>query len=103
MSTATAKIQIWEYSRDEIKDSWFEWSCGLWWPDFEEAGIEQCFIAWDGDDVVGYQTIDADGLCVAIEVKEPGNGIGTALVAESGCTAPKENECPEFWEKFEND
>ena len=93
-------LEVWDYERDEVKDHWFEWSCGLWWSNFEEAGIEQCFIAWDGDEVVGYQTVDSDGLCVAIEAKYPGNGIGSALIEESGCTEPRENECPEFWEKI---
>jgi hypothetical protein len=29
-------------------------------------------------------------------------GIGTSLVNKSGMIFPKQNGCPEFWEKFEN-
>ncbi len=29
-----------------------------------------------------------------------GQGIGRALVQESGCYRPDRNECPEFWAKM---
>lgn len=83
------------------------WSCGLWWGDFEEAGIRRCYIAFDGDRPVGFQTVSGDGLCVAIEVhpEYQGQGIASALVEESNCWRPERNECPGFWaaikEKFE--
>ena len=95
-------IEIYEYNQDEIDEAWFNWSCGLWWSDFEEANIERCYIAWDGDIPVGFQTINGDGLCVAIEVSEEfqGQGIGRLLVEESGCWKPDRNECPEFWTKM---
>lgn len=95
--------EVYQYSRGEIADQLFDWSCGLWWSDFEEAGIETCYIAWVGDVAVGYQTVDIDGLCVAIEVREEfqSQGIGSQLVNESGCSTPRENECPEFWSNFD--
>ena len=101
----TATIDIWEYSRDEIKDNWCEgdeYPSGLWWPDFEEAGIERCFIAWVGDDVAGFITIDGDGLCTAIEVKTKfqGRGVARSLVEESNCWKPADDQNPEFWAKM---
>lgn len=79
------------------------WSCGLWVEDFEAAGIEDCYLAFDGDDVVGFQTVSADSLCVAIEVRDDmrGNGIATALINESGCYRPERNENPGFWTTVE--
>lgn len=111
MAVATA-IEI--YKQSDIDSDLFEeciseidsWSCGLWWGDFEEAGIERCYIAFDGDLPVGFQTINNDGLCVAIEVRPQyqGQGIASALVEESGCYRPDRNENPDFWaamaEKF---
>lgn len=94
------ELEIYEYNQDEIDETWFEWSCGLWWSDFEEARIERCYIAWKGDEVVGFQTVNFDGSCVAIESRYPGQGIGKALVEESGCWKPDRNECPEFWAKI---
>ena len=80
-----------------------KWSIGLWFDDFEEAGIEKCYIAFDGDDAVGFQTIDADGCCTAIEVKcdYQRKGIAAALIEESGCYRPDRNENPEFWSVIE--
>jgi GNAT superfamily N-acetyltransferase len=76
---------------------------GLWWGDFEEAGVSRCYFAFEGDEVVGFQTVNGDGLCVAIEVKSAyqGQGIARSLVEESGCYKPERNECPEFWDNLE--
>ena len=93
-------LEIYEYDQTEIDESWFDWSGGLWWPDFEEAGIEKCFVAFLGDEVVGFQTVNASCDCVAIEAKYQNQGIGRALVQESGCYRPDRNECPEFWAKM---
>jgi GNAT superfamily N-acetyltransferase len=78
-------------------------SFSLWWGEFDEAGIESCWVALDSDRVVGFQSINADGHCVAIEVlpELQGQGIATALVQYTGCDRPERNECPEFWAKFE--
>lgn len=75
------------------------WSCGLWWGDFEEARIEACYVAFDGDSPIGFQTVNNDGFCTAIEVnpKYQGQGIASMLVEESGCWRPDRNENPEFW------
>lgn len=103
MTTATA-IEIYLYNVDEItakmNEEISQWSNGLWWEDLEEAGVDRVALAWDGDDIIGYQTISIDGLCVAIEVKEShmGQGISRNLIEESGCNRPERNENPEFWE-----
>lgn len=83
---------------DEYAAEIDKWS-SLWWGDFEEAGIEHCYIAFDGDSPVAFQTVNQDGLCVAIEVKSEyqGEGIAGMLVEESGCYRPERDECPEFW------
>lgn len=96
-------INVWEYTRDEIEDEWCdsaEYPTGLWWSDFEEAGVEKCFIAWIGDEVVGWQTVNIDGLCVGIEVKTrfQGQGVARALIKESGCRQPADDQNPDFWE-----
>jgi GNAT superfamily N-acetyltransferase len=83
-----------------------KWSCGLWWADFDEAGINICYVALQGDRPVGFQTINHDGFCIAIEVDAEfqGKGIASMLVEESGCWRPDRNENPGFWtamkEKF---
>ena len=79
------------------------WSCGLWWGDFEEANINACYVAFDGDRPVGFQTVNTDGLCTAIEVHPDyqGQGIASALVEESGCWQPDRNENKEFWATIE--
>lgn len=80
-----------------------QWSIGLWWGDFEEAGIERCYVAFDGDTPIGFQTVDGDGLCTAIEVHPDyqGKGIAAMLIEESGCYRPDQNENPEFWATME--
>lgn len=78
-----------------------EWSCGLWYPDFEEAGVEKCFVVLeDNGQPIAYQTVSPDYLCVAIEVAPDyqEKGIAWALIEESNCWKPERNECPEFWE-----
>lgn len=106
MLTATA-IEIYEQGDivniEEYASQIESWSCGLWWGDFDEAGIERCYIAFDGDTPVGFQTINSDGYCVAIEVKADyqGRGIASSLVEESGCYRPDRDENPEFWAAME--
>lgn len=99
-------IEVYEHANIEGFDSYAstirEWSA-LWWGDFEEAGIERCYVAFDGDVPVGFQTVDGDGLCTAIEVHPDyqGKGVALALIEESGCYRPDRNENPRFWEKME--
>lgn len=78
-------------------------SYGLWYGDLEEAGIDRVYFAFDDDEVVGFQTINSDGFCVAIETFEShqGRGIARALIEESGCYRPERNENREFWLKME--
>lgn len=96
-------IEIYECCDIEGFDSYAgqveSWSSGLWWSDFEESGIKRCYFAFDGDNVVGFQTVDGDGFCTAIEVQPSyrGKGVSVALIEESGCFRPDRNENPDFW------
>ena len=78
-------------------------SCGLWFGDFDIAGIDRCYFAFDGDNVAGFQTVDLDGKCTAIEVfgEYQGKGVATLLIEESGCYRPDRNENQEFWAAME--
>lgn len=98
---------------DKYSEQINEWSNGLWFPDFEEAGIADCYLVFDesedADFCIGYQTVNVDGLCVAIEVNEnhQGRGIARMLIEESGSYQPEDDQNPEFWawaeENFNND
>jgi GNAT superfamily N-acetyltransferase len=95
-------IEIYHSNDVELANFDLSWS-SLWWDELEEAGVEFCYFAFDGDELVGFQSISGDHLCVAIEVRDDyqGKGIGKALVEESNCWKPERNECPDFWEKME--
>lgn len=99
MTAATATV--YEIDLGEIDQDVMNASFSLWYSDLEEAGVERVWLAEQGGAVVGFLTANADGLCVAIEVTAEGQGIGTALVEESGVWRPEQDECPEFWEKME--
>ena len=74
----------------------------LWSPEsFEDSGVEDCYLAVAEDgEIVGFQTVNLDGECVAIEIKEEfqGQGIARSLIEESGCYRPERDENPSFWE-----
>jgi GNAT superfamily N-acetyltransferase len=95
-------VQVSYYSEAEVSALDIS-AFSLWVEDFETAMIDSCWIAFDGDRPVAFQTVNGDGLCVAIEVADEylGQGIGSALVEESGCYRPEDNQCEEFWEKME--
>lgn len=97
-------IEIFQYEEvsKELAQAIDEWSCGLWWSDFEEAQITSCYIAFDGDEPVGFQTVNNDNRCVAIEVKSDyqNKGIALLLIGESFCIRPDRNENEEFWAKI---
>jgi ribosomal protein S18 acetylase RimI-like enzyme len=99
-------IEIYEKSDIEGFEAYLQqlsvWSI-LWFDDFEMAGIAKCYFAFDGDTPVGFQTVDRDGFCTAIEVKPDyqGQGIASMLVDESGCYRPDRNENPDFWAAME--
>lgn len=82
MKTALT-IEIDNYARHEIEDSWFDWSSN-WWADFKN-----CYIAADveSDRIIGYQAIDRNGLCVAIDIHPEfqGKGIENQLIKASAC------------------
>ena len=100
-------IEIYEKSEierfPEFASQVEQWSCGLWWNDFEEAGISKCYFAFDEDLVVGFQTVNHDGLCVAIETHPEyrNQGIASQMVKESNSIRPERNENPEFWDAIE--
>ena len=84
------------------------WSMGLWYgsteDDMYEAGVNRLFVAYDDDEnIVGYQTVSGDGLCVAIETHPQwrGKGVAAAIIDESGCYRPEQNQNPGFWAKME--
>lgn len=79
-----------------------EWSCGLWYSDFDEAGIKVCYVAFIGDFPIGWQTTNIDNFCVAIEVHPDyqGLGVASALIEESGAWRPEQNGFREFWDKM---
>lgn len=94
---------IYEAEQYQVSDPAMHRSFDLWWSDFEEAGVDRLWLAEDNDgDVVGFMTVDCDGLCIAIEVVESaqGKGVARALVEESGCWRPADDQNPEFWEKM---
>jgi GNAT superfamily N-acetyltransferase len=91
-------MKVKEYKNQDIYPDFF-----LWYEDFEEAGIEWVAVAIEDGEVIGFQSINGDGRCVAIEVlpEYQGQGVATALVEYTGCTKPEQNENPEFWGKFD--
>ena len=101
MTTTTVEVQ--EFTTEEF-DEYFDIemfeSFSLWYDDLEEAGVQLLYVAYNGDKIIGFQTVNGDNRCVAIESIEQGKGIGFALVAASGCYKPEKNECPEFWAKM---
>ena len=101
-------INIYELNDIENPAQYIEqlsWS-SLWYEDLEEAEVRRVYFAFDGDgdEVIGFQTVSGDGLCVAIEVKDSflKKGVARSLIEESNAWKPERNECPEFWEKMEN-
>jgi GNAT superfamily N-acetyltransferase len=75
----------------------------LWYDDLEEAGVTDVLVAFSEEgDIVGFQSVNSDNRCVAIEVisEFQNQGIGTALIGHSGCYLPERNENGEFWEKM---
>jgi GNAT superfamily N-acetyltransferase len=101
----TTNIEIYCYEDDEldleqeIRDDLNSWSIGLWYDDLEEAGVEKVFLAWDGNEIIGFQTVNESRETVAIEIHDSykGQGISFQLIEESGSYLPERNENPEFW------
>ncbi len=96
-------MNIHEYSQEEAQElDMSEFS--LWWGDFEGAGIDCCYIAIEDGSPIGFQSVNGDGRCVAIEVIDEfkGKGVSTKLIDKSGSWKPEQNEFPEFWDKMKD-
>lgn len=95
-------LKIIEVEAREIEESQMAWSCGLWYGDFEEAGITRCLVLVDESNnlPVGFQSINIDGQTVAIEIKAEyqGKGLAKMLIGESGSYKPERNENKAFWD-----
>lgn len=65
--------------------------------------IETFYLALIDDNIVGFLAQGFNDDCILIEVKDAfkRKGIGTALVEHAKAYYPRQNGCPEFWEKFE--
>ena len=75
----------------------------LWYDDLEEAGITEVFVAFSEDqEIIGFQSINADNQCVAIEVipEYQNKGVALALIDFSKCSTPERNENESFWKKI---
>ena len=101
--TTTTAIEVQQFTIEEF-DEYFDHSMfdgfALWYEDLEEAGVESLYVAYDGDKIVGFQTVNADNRCIALEALEAGKSIGFALVEASGCYKPEKNENQEFWARM---
>lgn len=102
-------INVYELSEIESPDKYIQqlsWS-NLWYEDLNEARVSKVFFAFedDGDEVVAFQTVSSDDLCVAIETKDgfTGKGAARSLIEESNCWKPERNECPDFWAHIAED
>ncbi len=86
-------IKVYAYDSEDMS------AFSLWWDDLDEAGVNSAYVAYLDGELVGFQTVNADGRCVAIEVLDEyqGKGVARALIEESGCYRPERNENPDFW------
>jgi GNAT superfamily N-acetyltransferase len=64
--------------------------------------IETFFLAFNDEEPVGFLAQGYNGDCVLVEVHErfQRQGYGTALVTEAKAFYPRQNGCPNFWEKM---
>jgi hypothetical protein len=98
-------MEIIKFDNDNINpliDKCFDFS--LMAEDYMEK-IESFFIAIDNnEDALGFLAQGYDGDCILIEVKEEFRmrGIGTALVKNANAFSPRQNGCPDFWDKVSN-
>jgi GNAT superfamily N-acetyltransferase len=97
------EIEIYRYSNEDIDDEMKEdiesWSNCLWYNDLDQAGVELTILAWDDNDIIGYQTVNSCHDTVAIEVHPDyqGKGIARLMIEESLSYRPDRNENPDFW------
>jgi GNAT superfamily N-acetyltransferase len=83
----------------EMTNELRNWSIGLWFDDWECSDIETIYLAWDDNDIVGFQTTNLSNETVAIEIKESHReqGLARMLLDESESFIPDRNENPSFW------
>lgn len=87
----------WQLDDEQLNENF-----SLWYPDLEEAGIKNVWIAEINGKMVGFLTGNIDNRCVAVEVlpEYQGLGIATQLVEASGCYRPESDDNPDFWKKI---
>jgi GNAT superfamily N-acetyltransferase len=98
-----SRINIIEFANDDINpliDECFKFS--LMYANYMDK-IEYFYLAEIDDEYVGFLAKGYNDDCILVEVKDPHKrqGIGTALVEYSKAYYPRQNGCPEFWEKFQ--
>lgn len=104
--TTTTNVEIIEIDQNnEMCQQIDNWSDGHWYGNFEEAGVSACYVAIENKIPIAFQTVNIDGLCIAIEVhpKYQRKGIARQLVEESNCWRPERNEHPSFWSKMQEE
>lgn len=99
-------IEVYEKNDIEAFDTYaqsIDFWAQLWWADLEEAGVTFCYLAFDKDKVVAFQTVSENNRCVAIEVHPDyrGQRISNLLIEESECFRPEANENKNFWAAME--
>ena len=104
MNAVAVNLNIVKFENDDINpliDECFNFS--LMAENYMDK-IETFYLATIDNEVVGFLAQGYNNDCILIEVKDrlKRQGIGTALVEQSKAYAPRQNGCPEFWEKFEN-
>lgn len=65
--------------------------------------IDTFYLAEVDGEYVGFLAKGYNNDCILVEVKDSNkrHGVGTVLVEFSKAYYPRQNGCPEFWEKFE--
>ena len=73
---------------------------GLWYCDLKEAGAVRAYLAWEGETIVAFQTVNRYNECVAIEVKYShlGQGLSRLLIGNSNSKTPEYDANTPFWD-----
>lgn len=94
-------LEIIQFENDDINpliDECFSFS--LMAEDYMDS-IEMFYLAVLNGDYVGFLASGYNGDCILVEVKNDfrRQGIASKLVEKSKSFYPKQNGCPEFWDK----